>query len=90
MTRKTSAQSNARELEKLYATKARGTKYQTVLRLVRTVGYAGAAAQLEAWGHKLTEEIGQADTAPALTPSADHPMGFVQVEPEVVYVRRRP
>lgn len=41
---------DARDLERLYDTKAYGTKHQTVLRLVRERGLEGAMAQLEAWG----------------------------------------
>jgi hypothetical protein len=43
---------DARKLEKLYATKAHGTKHSTVLRLVREKGLEGAIEQLEAWGMK--------------------------------------
>ena len=57
MANRTTAQRDARRLEKLYATKEHGTKYTTVLRLVVERGLEGAIRQLEDWG---------------LTPKAEH------------------
>ena len=54
MTTSSSASKHARRLEKLYNTKAHGTKYMTVLRLVEERGVEGAIKQLEAWGMKPT------------------------------------
>lgn len=40
----------ARKLEKLYATKAHGTKHGTIMRLLENHGLDGCINQLEAWG----------------------------------------
>jgi hypothetical protein len=42
----------ARKLERLYNTKAHGTKHATVMRLLHNVGLEGTIQQLEAWGMK--------------------------------------
>lgn len=42
----------ARRLEKLYDTKAHGTKHSTVMSLLRDKGLEGTMVQLEAWGMK--------------------------------------
>lgn len=49
----------ARELEKLYDTKAHGTNHTTVLRLVLDHGFEGAAKQLEAWGMTASPTAGR-------------------------------
>ena len=48
---------DARRLEKLYDTKARGTTHTTVLRLIRERGIEGAIAQLEAWGMRPVMDV---------------------------------
>ena len=49
---------DARELQRLY-----GAKYQTCLRLLRTLGFAGAAADLESKGYTMKDEAPPADKA---------------------------
>ena len=43
---------DARELQRLY-----GAKYQTCLRLLQTLGFAGAAADLESKGYTMKDEV---------------------------------
>ena len=57
---------DARRLEKVYDTKAHGTKHRTVMQLIHDRGLDGAIEQLEAWGLKRTEQ---------LEDSADEPCG---------------
>lgn len=40
----------ARRLERLYNTKAHGTKHATVMRLLHNHGLEGTIVQLESWG----------------------------------------
>jgi hypothetical protein len=49
---------DARKIEKLYDTKAYGTKHSTVVRLIREKGLEGAMTQLEEWGLKRVDVAG--------------------------------
>ena len=60
MTTRSKTTKTARKLERLYNTKAHGTKHSTVMRLLHNVGLEGTIQQLEAWG--MTPN---ADPAPA-------------------------
>jgi hypothetical protein len=52
MTTRSKTTKTARQLERLYNTKAHGTKHGTVMRLLHNVGLEGTIRQLEAWGMK--------------------------------------
>lgn len=47
----------ARRLERLYNTKAHGTKHGTVMRLLHNVGLEKTIEQLEAWGMKPVADL---------------------------------
>ena len=50
MGNRSAATREARRLERLYDTKAHGTKHSTILRLLHDVGLEKTIEQLEAWG----------------------------------------
>lgn len=52
MSGRSSMTKEARRIERLYGTKAHGTKHGTVMRLLHNVGLEGCIQQLEAWGLK--------------------------------------
>ena len=57
MTTRSKTTTTARQLERLYNTKAHGTKHGTVMRLLHNVGLEKTIEQLEAWGMKANEAV---------------------------------
>lgn len=55
MANQSSRTKEARRIERLYNTKAHGTKHGTVMRLIENHGIEGCIQQLEAWGMKAGE-----------------------------------